>query len=781
MISILVQSIAGVSIIAGVAVFLIILRNWGQQRMKMLVWLAALIALNSIGYFLEIQAALAGRFGAIMIACRVQYAVAPFIGVTAFLFALEYGGHEIRPPLVRYALFIVPAVIAGVFILPGPVPAFYASDFHLVDVQGLATLTFEAGPLHRINFVYNLIFLFAYIFLLIFQFVRSGRGILKNAVFVFFSLLPLMMKLLWRHGFFPVYDFFNLACTAFLFVNYIYIMRYGQLEWRSLGWDAIAGRLTDAVIVVNDRQEIIMVNPAFKSFFPGFEYREKHETLDDFIAFVRERLIDVWPKSLLEDLLRPRSADWNQGEFSIGPAKETFALRRQEIRENGRYLGQTLALNNVSVYRNMIERIVELKEKAELASRSKSEFLSEMSHEIRTPLNAIIGFSEILLWQNLGKEALGNLEKIHDSGSLLLGIVSDILDISKIESGNPELFPEVYNFPRMLSDTINLNLVRIGSKPLVFSLEIDESIPAGLLGDELRIKQILNNLLSNAIKYTDRGTVVLNITWQLEGSDVAVIFFRVSDTGRGIRAEDMGKLFNRYSQVNVETNRRIEGTGLGLSIAKDIVELMGGAITVESEFGKGSVFTAAIRQEIVEYTPLGLETTEKLKAFRYSSSEKERRRAFGSGIAPRGTIPYRGVRALVTDDMASNIEVARGLMSPWGIIVDGVLSGQETLELLRAGSPRYDIVFMDHMMPEMDGIECTRAIRAMEGDYTKRLPIVALTANALAGNRELFLENGMDDALAKPIDIEKLFTILTRWLPREKRVLSAEAAAEEGK
>jgi CheY-like chemotaxis protein len=194
---------------------------------------------------------------------------------------------------------------------------------------------------------------------------------------------------------------------------------------------------------------------------------------------------------------------------------------------------------------------------------------------------------------------------------------------------------------------------------------------------------------------------------------------------------------------------------------------------VESEYGKGSVVTAVIRQEMVDAAPIGGEIAEKLKAFRYLASEKERRRTFGSGIVLDGTVPYRGARVLVTDDMASNIDVARGLMSPWGLAVDGVLSGGETLELVRAGNPRYDIIFMDHMMPEMDGIECTRAIRALEGEYARTVPIVALTANALAGNRELFLANGMNDALAKPIDIEKLFAILKRWLSRTGEGTSA--------
>jgi signal transduction histidine kinase/ActR/RegA family two-component response regulator len=781
MLLILIQCVAGASAVASVVLFLLVLRNWGLPRMKTFVWLTLLAAANNIGYFLQLRAENLQVFGEILMAYRFEYISGPFMSVTAFLFALEYTGRSPKKTWLKAPLFIIPALTTVLVSFRETIAPFFATNIRFEKppteiFKGHLIFNFDPGPLYYINMAYSGVFLLLFIALISWHFVKSRRGIMLNILFISFSFLPVLSKLFWWQGSFRIFDFFDLVTTVFLYLIYIYIIRYQQMEWRSLGWEAIAGRLTDAVIVADNRQRIIMINPAFKNYFPGFQSGGETASLVEFVDFIRGRLVEAWPETLLDDVLT--SGEQGQGEFTIGPKQETFALRRQIITEGGRFLGQTLAFNDVSVYHTMIDRIVELKEKAELASQSKSEFLSEMSHEIRTPLNAIIGFSEILLWQNLGREVLGNLEKIHDSGSLLLGIVSDILDISKIESGDPELSPEVYNFPRMISDTINLNLVRIGSKPLVFSLEIDETIPKGMLGDELRVKQILNNLLSNAIKYTDTGKVILDVSWKLEGSDVAVISFKVRDTGQGIRPEDMGKLFNRYNQVNINASRRVESTGLGLSIAKDITELMGGEISVESEFGKGSVFTALIRQEIVDMTAIGSEIAEKLKRFQYSASEKERRRSFGSGLSPNGYAPFKNVRVLVTDDMTSNIEVARGLMSPWGITVDGALSGEETLELLRAEKIHYAIIFMDHMMPGMDGIECTRLIRALEGNYAKTVPIVALTANALAGNRELFLASGMNDALAKPIDIEKLFTLVGYWLGDNKQ--SADNKHSEG-
>ncbi|MDR1143619.1 MAG: response regulator [Spirochaetaceae bacterium] len=401
------------------------------------------------------------------------------------------------------------------------------------------------------------------------------------------------------------------------------------------------------------------------------------------------------------------------------------------------------------------------KETAEAASRAKSAFLATMSHEIRTPLNAIIGLSEIQLQRELPEEVLGDLEKIYSSGSILLGIINDILDISKIEAGNLELIPVEYDTPSLINDTIQLNIVRIGSKPITFKLNIDDTIPSKLFGDELRVKQVLNNILSNAFKYTKTGTVTLRIRWEKQG-DGACMIFAVSDTGQGIRAEDVDRLFSEYSQLNTRANRKIEGTGLGLSITKRLVGMMDGTITVESEYGQGSTFTVRLCQRIIDARPIGREVAENLRSFRLIETKRSR----GKNLV-RARMAYGKV--LVVDDVPTNLDVAKGLMLPYGLTIDCVLGGQEAIDRIRKEDVKYDAIFMDHMMPGMDGIEAAKIIRTEIGtEYAKTVPIIALTANALAGNEEMFLSSGFNGFLAKPIDIFKLDAALNQWV-RDKQ------------
>jgi signal transduction histidine kinase/DNA-binding response OmpR family regulator len=399
-----------------------------------------------------------------------------------------------------------------------------------------------------------------------------------------------------------------------------------------------------------------------------------------------------------------------------------------------------------------ISLVVESQQAAEAATRSKSEFLATMSHEIRTPMNAIIGITQIQFQkENLPDEYKTAFEQIYASGINLLGIINDILDISKIETGKMEIHPEEYDVPSLINDAVQINIVRIGSKQIEFALDLDENLPLKLCGDELRLKQILNNLLSNAIKYTEKGSVKLSVDHFPDGEDVMLRFI-VEDTGQGVKGEDKARLFSEYLRLNSETNRTTEGSGLGLNITKKLVEMMGGTISFESEYGKGSMFIVTVKQKAVNCSAIGAEIAKKLRNFTYMSDRQAAKLQI-----PCEPMPYGSV--LVVDDVESNLYVAEGLLSSYRLKIETAVSGFAVIEKIQGGNT-YDIIFMDHMMPRMDGIETTEKLR----DLGYKGVIVALTANALIGNDEMFSQHGFDGFISKPIDISRFDAVLKKFV-----------------
>ncbi|MDR1857482.1 MAG: transporter substrate-binding domain-containing protein [Desulfovibrio sp.] len=401
-------------------------------------------------------------------------------------------------------------------------------------------------------------------------------------------------------------------------------------------------------------------------------------------------------------------------------------------------------------------------EEAKHANKAKSIFLATISHEIRTPLNAIIGITEIQRGKCNDEDTRNYIDKVYKAGEMLIRIINDVLDISKIEAGNIELNPFEYDVAMLIADATRLNALRIGSKDIDFVIDINGDFPSRLVGDEMRVRQILNNLLSNAIKYTQQGTVVLRMRWvpgaadDLDQSDAVTVTIEVEDTGRGIRESDMGDLFTAFKQFDVQQNRRIEGTGLGLSITKEVVELMHGSIDVRSVYGKGSVFTVRIVQRTVGAPPLGEELAAELRRFWLPSSFRR------GGNIVRHPVPHGNV--LLVDDVPTNLEVLEGLLTPYGLQIDSVGSGEEAVDRVRNGGTRYDLILMDHMMPGMDGVEATRLIReTIDTDYARNVPIVAVTANVLVAGRDMFLAKGFNGYISKPINVVQLDSVLTQW------------------
>ena len=426
-------------------------------------------------------------------------------------------------------------------------------------------------------------------------------------------------------------------------------------------------------------------------------------------------------------------------------------------------------------------------EAAENANRTKSAFLAKMSHEIRTPLNAVLGISEIHLQnETLQHDIREAFTRIYNSGGLLLGIINDILDMSKIEAGKLELSPSNYDVSSMINDTVFLNMIKYENKPVKFILNVDENVPSQLFGDDLRIKQILNNLLSNAFKYTSSGEVEMSVNAECS-SDSVTLVFRVRDTGQGMAADQIARLFDAYSRFNMEANRTTEGTGLGMGITKNLVDMMNGEILVESEPDKGSLFTVRLPQGVTGAAALGKQAAENLNKFHLNYGAKMEKKHI-----TREPIPFGKV--LVVDDMEMNLYVARSMLSPYGLQIDTAAGGQEAIEKIKLNT--YDLVLMDHMMPIMDGMEAAGIIRKWEEEEFQKkhgmefpqetpklleakLPIIALTANAVSGMREMFLANGFNDFISKPIAVQELDMILKKWLSAEKITLRAEQETED--
>jgi PAS domain S-box-containing protein len=537
-------------------------------------------------------------------------------------------------------------------------------------------------------------------------------------------------------------------------------------------------------------------------------------------------------------------------------SRRLFEIIRTPIIEGGKLAGL------VGISRDITE-LVEAKELAERNSRAKSDFLAHVSHEIRTPMNAIIGLTELALRERNIDTLLEYALVVKQASSNLMALINDILDFSKIERGRLKIIEGKYSLSSLVNDVISIIRMRLIDSPILFAVNIDSNLPNSLSGDELRLRQIMLNLLNNAVKYTDEGFILLTVTGEiLEDSTVVNLSIEVSDSGKGVKQEDLATIFGEYTQSDLERNRYIEGTGLGLSIARSIIHAMGGRIGVSSEYGKGSTFTVTAPQKILNPEKIALVDNPEEKSvlifeqrniyagsiaytinnlgaqYKMASSEAELRTKpsirnngyifialekikknkeailnikksskivlltdFGETRAQRGlnllSMPVQCVsianilngecdnfsytdnnelvarftapeaRILVVDDIGTNLKVAEGLLLAYKMRIDTCRSGMAAIGAMKTNN--YDLVLMDQKMPGMDGLETTKMIRASGGT----LPIIALTANAVPGVKEMFLASGFNDYLAKPIDTIKLNAILEKWIPKNKQIRTA--------
>lgn len=493
----------------------------------------------------------------------------------------------------------------------------------------------------------------------------------------------------------------------------------------------IISKLNEPVIITDTEYRFVEANARALEIFPSLGTQAAGELIAD------ELLVDTF-------------RDHKDGEIIA----DDFIMRVdiQKIVSEGEVQGYAMLLFDLTKERVQLEQMRRLKVEADLANQAKSDFLAKMSHEIRTPINAVLGMDEMILRETRDGDVRKYALDIKSAANSLLSIINEVLDSSKIESGKMEIVPTNYQLGDLLTDLYNMISGRAAEKDLNLLFEVDENLPSGYYGDDVRIRQVVLNILNNAVKYTRDGGVTLTVTGTRDEKDDSyeVLHFSVKDTGIGIREEDIKLLFSEYVRIDLERNRYIEGTGLGISISRQLLQMMGSVLQVKSVYGKGSTFYFDLRQKIVSQDPLG------------DYSHKGERFSAGDYHAVAYEAPE--ARILLVDDNDMNRKVFKNLLRQTKMQITDVASGRECLEIVQ--KERFDLIFMDHMMPVMDGIE-TFHIMQLSKHMCQNVPVIMLTANAVKGAKEQYLQEGFQDFLSKPISPDKLDEIILKYLPPE--------------
>jgi signal transduction histidine kinase len=531
---------------------------------------------------------------------------------------------------------------------------------------------------------------------------------------------------------------------------------------------------TTGIIIINREGNIVDANTSTRHYFSSFLPVFGKTSLHDFIQYLEKHCISCSPNNLLSMISNMHKENLT-GEINVkidtGEIK-TFTFAWLVMLTHGKISNYVIFLLDVSEYRAMIQQIKEknknliaLKEMAESASLAKSTFLANMSHEIRSPLNAIIGMTAIGISSKTKEKKDYSFEKIDSASKHLLGVINDILDMSKIEANKFELSPVSFNFERMLQKVINIITFRVEERRQDFFVTVDKNIPVMLIGDDQRLAQVITNLLSNAVKFTpEEGVIRLDARLLPEDGDMCRLQISIEDTGIGITEKDKARLFCSFEQAEAGTSRKFGGTGLGLPISKNIVELMGGKIEVESRHGQGSIFTLTVLLKKDTNDSKILSAGENAPLF--------------ADLKTGCTVPdnhsdlhinnefddLSRYSLLLADDVEINREIVLTLLEPTKINAECADNGVRVLEMFKKAPDKYDMIFMDIQMPEMDGYEATQRIRALDVPQAKTIPIIAMTANVFREDVEKCLKAGMNLHIGKPLDFNEVLGVLRDYL-----------------
>lgn len=714
-----------------VIALLLLLNGDGAKEQKMLILMMCGTLVQNVGYLLELTAP---TLEAAMTAVTVENVGSAFVPLFYCWFLYIYC--YITPPktflrvLSAISFFVLPSVFFNWYGL------FYQEVRWSAAADGFYHISITYGPLY-------VLFLFSRIIipytLCIYTLVRAIRERSDRQVnrqywtILGISTLPVLVLAAYICKWVSVFDLTPVTLGISMSMVVIVVWSRRNYDFRHLAAAKVLESMGDGVITLDDHDRLVGYNRAAADIFaslPAHRLGENIRVVEDF----REEMLN-------QDIPQSFSIHERYYESHSKPI----------VDENGRKQGCVILILDMTDTRAYIDEIKRVRRQAEKASIAKSEFLANMSHEIRTPMNAIIGLNDIIMEECEDEEIYSHARDVQSAARNLLTIINDILDLSKVEAGKMELVYADYYIRAMADEVIGMMDMAASQRGLILKYECDQSIPCRYQGDDGRIRQILINILNNAIKFTKKGYVRASVTGKPgRTADEEQLIFCVEDTGCGIREEDLSRIFEDFRQVDSRRNRSAEGTGLGLAIVKHLVELMEGTIEVKSTYGKGTTVMVSIPQKIVDERPVS----------QMPGISQDERRMIHSFTAP-------GVRVLIVDDNAVNRKVARGFLKNYAFDLDEAEGGPQAIELVRAN--RYDIIFMDHMMPGMDGIEAAQIIRRDCGENGTAPVMAALTANAMEGMREHFLECGFDDFISKPLDRAELNQLLLRWVPETGR------------
>ncbi|MCR4787589.1 MAG: response regulator [Lachnospiraceae bacterium] len=677
---------------------------------------------NQAGYLFEMTAKTSEEA---YLATRLLYLGKVFIPIGMIIFILHFC--RINIPQWLSALLISLHALMWMVIATNDYHHLFYSTITFVNSGMFPHNSYGHGPLYFIyqatSPIYAIIdIVFAIKLRKEFQRNETKRHFL---IFILAPLLPLIGFVFFLFGVTNGYDTTNLGFFLASILLMCAFFRFDLIDTEDMFRNRVIDSLNDGILATGYNGKLVYYNNRARGLFPGMLVAGKTDE----------------NSGIIKDL---RNKAERKERIKIGDC--VYGIVVKEVVRDDLFTGRLYILDDVTDSVKYTKQLEEEKERANAANEAKSRFLSNMSHEIRTPMNAIVGMTDIILRDELPDSDKEYLENIRNSGNALIDIINDILDFSKIESGRMEIMESPYEPLTLVNDLKMIFITRIGDKPLRLNYDIDYKLPARLMGDQVRIRQIIINLVNNAIKFTEVGYVRLKVSADRVSDDEIKLNISVKDSGLGIREEDMERLFDSFTQVDSIKNHSKEGTGLGLTITKQLVELMGGKISVESAYGSGSEFFVTIPQKIVDETP----ATE----FNYQKEDKENVHF----IAPEAEI-------LVAEDNEINVKVIMGLLEPLKMNIDVAENGLTALRKIT--DRKYDLVLMDHMMPVMDGLEATSKIRERGGEYYEKLPIIALTANAVQGAREELLSAGMNDYVMKPVDIDELKYKIRKWLPAD--------------